>query len=269
MATVGETEEELKAIMDKIKSKKKERRRKKKEQAINNKILQASTTGLNRFMTSDITIQQENLKTSDPQVRAQNNLATIVEYLKLKNQESEAACTVEQIFNDTKINLGTEERVCEMLRKHDKIEYKYGKYRFKPQTEASDENQLLNTMRDRLFVTRKELDGNKDAEKNAKKLVEEDIIKEFPSNEGRDKVYFFYDTELRDANPNDSFRELWRRQEIPDADDTRDELCKKYNIKFIEALDEIKYEDYSEENQKKRKRSSRKQNVNQSILDGL
>jgi hypothetical protein len=266
-SNLDEAKDAIEAINNKLKAK--NRKRKHGEKNISGASVQASKVGLVSFMSSSIAAAQFQQKTKDPKVRIQNCISKIEEFLKRKCEENEGPSTAEQIFHETKIDLNEDKDVFNQLIKHKQISYEFGKYRFKPEFEAGDENQLLNTLREELFITRKKLEGNKDSEKNLKQFVEDGIVLEFPSNEGRDKVYFYYDSELRNMNPRQSFRSLWGEQRIPDNDDSRNDLCKELHIDFVKALPVIKHEEEENEEPEKRRRGSRKPTVNQSILGNI
>lgn len=263
--SLKDNENELAKIQEKLKNSQKKRKNKNKlEKKISGSNVKVAASGLSKFMSSSM---QDTHKQLDGKVRVQKCISTIEDYLKTKCENNEGPSTAEQIFKDTKINLDEDQEVFNQLKKHKQIVYEFSKFRYKPELEAGDENQLLNVLREKLFVTRKELEGNKNAEKNMKSYVEEGIVKDYKSNEGRDSVYFYYDEELRNMNSNDEFRELWKRQSIPDTDQSRDELCDSLHLKVIKALPEIKRAKDDNEEPEKRKRAPRKANVNQAILD--
>ena len=268
-----EQKSEANALLANVRSKLKKAKRQRKEEKKNlGANVKASTSGLMKNMSSSISRQQqENRIASDPKIRIQKNISEIENYLKNRKLDGHGPVSAEKIEKDTHIKITNDSMLFDALVRHDSISYQYEKFSYKPKIDASNENELINEFRSRLFICKAELKGTyNDADDTIKDLEQDGKICIFPSD-GKDKVMFYYDEELS----NDpqvlkarAFLELWGRQSIPDDDSNRDRKCQEFHIEPIKALPVIETENPDADAEPvKRKRRSNTQAVNQNILD--
>ena len=269
-----EQKSEANALLANVRSKLKKAKRQRKEEKKNlGANVKASTSGLMKNMSSAISRQQqENRIASDPRVKIQKNLSEIENYLKERKLAGHGPVSAEKIEKDLHIKVSSDQMLFDALMKHNSISYEYEKFSFKPEVDASNENELINQFRARLFICKSELKGTfNDAEDTVKELEEEGKIGVFPSD-GKDKVMFFYDEELmedKDVIKSQQFKEVWGRQGIPDDDSNRDKRCEELRIDPIKALPVIETENNDADNEPtKRRRRSNTQAYNQKILEG-
>ncbi|KAH0791306.1 transcription initiation factor IIE subunit beta-like [Histomonas meleagridis] len=230
----------------------------------------AFLSGINRRQAEDA---------QDEGLMATYHIMNIQNYLKERSENGQPPVSEEEINEhfqkkgNKKFEIKSIPGLRKALKNNPRITYNEKLYSYRVDLEIFDRNQLLETLEQEKSVKLSDLQGAyKGFEKDLAALVEEGKIGQFNSDEDKkNKLYYYFDPELKARQAPQYFRDLWKKAEVPDTPKQIETRLMELGGKPMELVEPFPTDDDSQEitRTKRRVRRTNRISRNQELLDSL
>jgi hypothetical protein len=158
-------------------------------------------------------------------VEASYHQANILHFLEQRAEAGKPAVSEEEISREVGVDIRRIPKLLRTLRINPHVLYQDQLYSWRGSLDTliTDVNQLRDVLRQVRYVKTSELKGSyKGYEKDLKQLREEGVIGEFTAITPKEKLYFFYDPELKKHRAPEKFRAIWETTKIEQSEKDRE-----------------------------------------------
>jgi hypothetical protein len=195
-----------------------------------------SSTPTAPVMSSAIAYLTPSTSATESRLRASGaslsyHLTTILQLLEQRATDGKPAVSEEEIGHEIGVELRSIPKLLRTLQNNPHVLYEEQLYQWRGalDTQITDRNQLEDVLKQRRSLTTSDLKGSyKAVDKDLKQLEEEGIIGIFPASNPREKLYFYYDPDLKAKKTATEFRQLWETIEVPVSEKGKEEMLRKF-----------------------------------------
>jgi hypothetical protein len=162
---------------------------------------------------------------------ASYHLTNILHFLEQRATDGKPAVTEEEISREIGTDLRSVPKLLRALQNNPHVLFEDSLYQWRGSLDTliSDRNQLEDVLKQVRSLTTSDLKGSyKSIDKDLKQLEEDGIIGVFPASNPREKLYFYYDPDLKAKKAPAEFRGLWEKTQVPASEKAREEGLRKF-----------------------------------------
>ena len=260
----------LSSYLAELETKPKKRHRKKRDKKVWGP---AEDTSAARFLAG-APVDNKALE-RDRSLAATYHMHDILLLLEKRAEEGLRPCSEEDIEKELKIKFKDYPKLAKNLQSNPRVQYEDRLYSWRGNLESliTDKNELLDVLKRVRYLKSSDLKGcYKGCDKDLKAFIESEDIGEFRADSQHEKLYFYYDPDLKKIGETvkPEFRALWHETLIPSSRVEKEEKLRSFQIDPLEVVKPLEIEQDEETGIVQRKRRSGKRKwLNQEIMDEM